>query len=336
MDFEKIAQEVFEYQNQIRMDPTIGIAPLEARLKYFKGNILHMPGQKPLQYKEGAPCVQECIDFLKAQPPLPPLQYEKGLELSARDHGIDLGKSGTTGHTGTDGSNTSKRISRYGLWKPGPAGQNISYGKITGQEVLLQLIVDDGKPDRGHRHNVFEKDYKLVGVYVGEHIKFKYITVMDYSKKFTMKGQKKQKKLKQESEENELIEDVEKINLDEQEPEDIEQNVQIKEGNLQGEDCIELDHIEQTDFQQELQQEQQEQQQQQEQEIEETEEQQEQQEQDEQNTDKSTSNKIVKPAGCIKIVKKIKQVNQNGVKMKQITCIFKMKDGTEQKQIILE
>lgn len=47
---------------------------------------------------------------------------------------IILGKNGTTGHTGTDGSNTSKRISRYGLWKPGPAGQNISYGKVTGQE----------------------------------------------------------------------------------------------------------------------------------------------------------------------------------------------------------
>jgi uncharacterized protein YkwD len=31
----------------------------------------------------------------------------------------------------------------------------------------LQLIVDDGKPDRGHRNNVFDPDYKLVGVYVG-------------------------------------------------------------------------------------------------------------------------------------------------------------------------
>lgn len=29
---------------------------------------------------------------MKVQPPLPPLQYEQGLEMSARDHGIDLGK----------------------------------------------------------------------------------------------------------------------------------------------------------------------------------------------------------------------------------------------------
>lgn len=54
------------------------------------------------------------------------------------------------------------------------------------------MIVDDGKPDRGHRHNVFDPDYKLVGVYVGVHKKFKYITVMDYCKKFTMKKAKKQ------------------------------------------------------------------------------------------------------------------------------------------------
>ncbi|CAD8158793.1 unnamed protein product [Paramecium pentaurelia] len=333
MDFEKIAQEVFEYQNQLRMDPTIAIPPLEARLKYFKGNILHMPGQKPLQYKEGAPCVQECIDFLKTQPPLPPFQYEKGLELSARDHGIDLGKNGITGHTGSDGSNTSKRISRYGLWKPGPAGQNISYGKLTGQEVLLQLIVDDGKPDRGHRHNVFDKDYKLVGVYVGEHIKFKYIAVMDYSKKFIMKGQKKQNKQKLEQQENELIDEVEKVNLDDQEQEDTDQNVQIKEGNVQGDDCIEVGTVESNDFQQE-----QEQQQKEEDQLEQQDEQQQEQqlEQDESNNDKQTQNKVVKPAGCIKIIKKIKQITQNGVKMKQITYVFKMKDGTEQTQIILE
>lgn len=38
---------------------------------------------------------------------------------------------------------------------------------------------------------------------------------------------------------------------------------------------------------------------------------------------------MVKPAGCIKIIKKIKQITQNGIKMKKITYVFKMKDGTE-------
>jgi hypothetical protein len=38
---------------------------------------------------------------------------------------------------------------------------------------------------------------------------------------------------------------------------------------------------------------------------------------------------MIKPEGCIKILKKIKYIEKNGEKVKQVTYVFKMKDGSE-------
>lgn len=39
-------------------------------------------------------------------------------------------------------------------------------------------------PSRGHRKNLFEAEYKLVGIYAAEHQSFKQVVVLDYSKNF--------------------------------------------------------------------------------------------------------------------------------------------------------
>ena len=54
------------------------------------------------------------------------------MELAAKDHAIDIGTNGISGHEGTDKSKTKDRIERYGSWKPGSIGENISFGKSTG------------------------------------------------------------------------------------------------------------------------------------------------------------------------------------------------------------
>ena len=53
------------------------------------------------------------------------------MELAARDHATDIGTNGISGHEGTDKSKTKDRIERYGSWKPGSIGENISFGKST-------------------------------------------------------------------------------------------------------------------------------------------------------------------------------------------------------------
>ncbi len=63
----------------------------------------------------------------------------------------------------------------------GSIGENISYGPDDGREVVLQLIIDDGVPDRGHRANIFSPGFRLAGVVCGPHPKFRTICVIDFA-----------------------------------------------------------------------------------------------------------------------------------------------------------
>jgi len=49
-------------------------------------------------------------------------------------------------------------------------------------DILISLIVDDGIPNRGHRKNIFSRDFKFTGIGVGRHSKHKHICVIDYAK----------------------------------------------------------------------------------------------------------------------------------------------------------
>jgi uncharacterized protein YkwD len=63
----------------------------------------------------------------------------------------------------------------------GSIGENISYGPDDGLEVVLQLIIDDGVPDRGHRANIFSPDFRLAGVACGPHPTFRTVCVIDFA-----------------------------------------------------------------------------------------------------------------------------------------------------------
>ncbi|CAK82989.1 unnamed protein product (macronuclear) [Paramecium tetraurelia] len=179
----KISQEAFEYLNKLRQNPKLAIPKLQEHLKLFKGNVLQKPGEIPLQTNEGPKAVNECISFLQNQKPLNPLTWSKGLECAARDHVKDTGPKGVTGHTGTDGSSMSDRIERYGEWDV-TVGENISYGQTTGEDVIIQLIIDDGVSSRGHRKNCFKPEFGVVGIYDGEHKQYKTQCVFDFAGSF--------------------------------------------------------------------------------------------------------------------------------------------------------
>ena len=134
-------------------------------------------------------CVAEAEAFLRRQRPLEPLQSVPGLVLSARQHVNDQGPTGEIGHKGTDGGSPWSRMTKQGQWT-GRAGENISYGYADPRTIVVTLIVDQGVPDRGHRRNIFCRDFKVAGTACGPHARYGVMCVIDFANGFAEKGER--------------------------------------------------------------------------------------------------------------------------------------------------
>jgi uncharacterized protein YkwD len=153
--------------------------------QHFNGNNLERPGQLILVTQEGVAAVDEAISFLSSVKPLPAVRLSRGLSLAAKAHVKDQ-QDGTMGHTGSDGSQPWDRMNRYGTWQDNVA-ENISYGGYSTRGVIIQLIVDDGVPSRGHRVNMFNPAYRFVGVACGAHARLHDMCVFDFAARYTEK-----------------------------------------------------------------------------------------------------------------------------------------------------
>ena len=99
---------------------------------------------------------------------------------ASRDHVLDTGPSGLTGHDGTDGSSPSDRCKKY-VKLEGSSGENIDYGDKGPQDVIIALMIDDGVPSRGHRTNIFNKAFKKMSCFTGDHKTYGKQTVINYN-----------------------------------------------------------------------------------------------------------------------------------------------------------
>jgi uncharacterized protein YkwD len=159
---------VLEQLNLARTNPQTYAKLLQDYRATFNGKIAKRPGKMDLMTSEGTRAVDEVIRALKAQSPMDAMRPSKGMSLGARDHVKDIGPKGVTGHNGSDGSKPFDRINRYGEWQQ-TAGENISFGNDEGRAVLIQLIVDDAVANRGHRKNIYKKEFNRVGIACGPH-----------------------------------------------------------------------------------------------------------------------------------------------------------------------
>jgi uncharacterized protein YkwD len=166
--------------NLARTSPKEYLSLLEQFKKYYEGKILKLPGQTPILTREGTSAVLEAIRSLRSQKPVPPLSPSKGMSLGAKDHIRDLGTSGTSQHTGSDGSQTWDRVNRYGTWQK-IIGENISFGHDKARNIVMALMIDDGVPNRGHRRNILNPEFRMVGVACGNHPAYRTICVITFA-----------------------------------------------------------------------------------------------------------------------------------------------------------
>jgi uncharacterized protein YkwD len=173
--------------NVARTSPQDYASLLEQWRKYYDKKILRLPGETPLLTREGVGAMVEAIRFLHFMKPIPPLSPSKGMSLAARDHVKDQGSSGSIQHKGADGSQPWDRVNRYGTWEKS-IGENIAYGSSKARDAVLSLIIDDGVPSRGHRRNIFNPDFRMIGVACGHHAIYGIICVITLAEGYREKS----------------------------------------------------------------------------------------------------------------------------------------------------
>jgi len=171
---------VVEEMNLARTEPGRYAQFLEERRRYYRGRRFERPGEVAIITNEGVSAVDEAIEFLRRVKPVGALRPSRGMSRAAADHVRDQGPSGSTGHQGNDGSRMSHRVKRYGRWS-GKLGENVSYGRSDARDVVVQLIVDDGIRSRGHRRNMFDPEFRVLGVGCGQHAGYRTMCVMTFA-----------------------------------------------------------------------------------------------------------------------------------------------------------
>ena len=175
-----INQAILAEINRVRTKPARLVTELEEYRSHFQGKELRVPGEVTLLTQEGAAAVDETINFLKNARALPTMRLSAGMSRAAANHVNDLGPRGAVGHYSSDGSSPSDRLSRYGAWKKS-IGENISFGEKAARRVVMQLLIDDGVPDRGHRKNFFKDEFRVVGIACGKHTIYRQMCVIDFA-----------------------------------------------------------------------------------------------------------------------------------------------------------
>ncbi len=185
MDTDATTQALVEEMNLARTNPTGYVMYLEEHKRNFQGALRVWVNGRRFRLVEGLSAVHEAIAFLKKAQPVATLKPSRALALSARDLAIDLGARGKDGHIGADGSTYLQRVLRYG--QPSSVGEAISFGHNTVRGVVIQLIVDDGIPDRGHRLTLFDPTYRLAGAGIAPHTVYEYVCVIDFTDEIQQK-----------------------------------------------------------------------------------------------------------------------------------------------------
>lgn len=180
IDYRRIEREVLTELNSVRANPPAYVANLSVLFPLFNGNLIKKPGMTvSIRTNEGAAAVREAIGALQRQAPVPTLTLSSGMSAAAADLANDQRRTGELGHTGSDGSSPGSRLSAHGTWQQSYS-ENVDYGPLlTGRDVIVDLLADDGVPDRGHRRNIFDGSARVVGVACGPHPKLRSMCVID-------------------------------------------------------------------------------------------------------------------------------------------------------------
>ncbi|GHT22938.1 hypothetical protein FACS189430_05480 [Bacteroidia bacterium] len=175
-------QAVIDEMNKVRANPKEYAEYIRQDRKFYSsdGSLIERPGALPLKTKEGFAAIDECIKALEKAQPAGALKPHKALCQSAQLLAKDQSRKGTTGHTSSNGNNIVQRIHKFDKTID-EVGENCSYGPSEARAIVIQLLVDDGVPLRGHRDNILNGMFSFCGVAIDSHPVFRHVCVIDYA-----------------------------------------------------------------------------------------------------------------------------------------------------------
>ena len=180
------ARQIAADLNALRADPSGYARHIEARIPRYRGKVLRLPGQIALRTAEGAAAAREAVRTLRTAKPVGFLQLSNGLSRAAADHVADIGPKGLMSHDGSAGEDMQGRIARYGA-RFDYLGETISFGPSEARAVVIDLLVDDGVPGRGHRKILLDPRFRFVGAACGSHAVYRTMCVLDFARQWEEK-----------------------------------------------------------------------------------------------------------------------------------------------------
>lgn len=186
----KINLDIFNLLNSLRADPKTLVPDLTEMAGQFDGDVHVRPsGNIRIKTQEGPKAVQEAIAFLQQQAGgLKALKLSQGLTLACTEHVNDIGPKGLVQSESSAGTSVKDRLSKHGKIVAA-FGENLSFGCVSAKEVVMQNLISDGNPSRGHRANIFNPDFNYVGIGTAAHSKYNSITCCDFAGGFTVEGE---------------------------------------------------------------------------------------------------------------------------------------------------
>ena len=134
----------------------------------FLDEYIRIKKLKPSSY------TRSLYEELKHVRDLPMLLPERDLYKVAREHASWSGKKGYEGHKGFKQRYTPM------MKKYAEVGENIYYGPYTPLEIVIQLLIDEGIEDLGHRKNLLGPKFNSIGVDIKPHKIYEYNCVMGF------------------------------------------------------------------------------------------------------------------------------------------------------------
>ncbi|PLX07464.1 MAG: hypothetical protein C0596_11055 [Marinilabiliales bacterium] len=135
-----VEQEVLDEINLVRTDPSSYVQYIDNFLDYWDSGAAERK------------TAQELIEILENLEPLPELKYSEVLYESCKKHAKFLKRTGKFQHSDA------------------PYAENIQYGNEYVRYAIIDLLIDHGVPDRGHRNNLLNPDIREMGVYYIEEV----------------------------------------------------------------------------------------------------------------------------------------------------------------------